>query len=219
MKRSIVQTALSLAVTLSSVSAFAATDAVTGRPLPPATSSHDPIPAAPGPTKARDVGLIQQAGVGGNVSYARGGVLELGGGLTYSQSSDQTMLSVAPSIGWFFTDNLEISGIVQVSHTRSHGNSSTNYTALVEPSVHLPVTDVAFAFLGWGVGTSYAGTGSPGFAMAPRLGFNVLVGRSGILTPSLSFNWSSNRQVQTPQGNMLAVNTMYGANIGYTVMW
>ena len=55
--------------------------------------------------------------------------------------------------------------------------------------------------------------------MAPRVGFNILVGRSGVLTPSLSFNWSSNKAVQTAQGTLLTVATSYGANIGYTVMW
>jgi hypothetical protein len=58
-----------------------------------------------------------------------------------------------------------------------------------------------------------------GFAVAPRLGLNMMVGRSGIFTPAFNFNYSTTDAVQTNQGTLLAVNVSYGLNAGYTVMW
>jgi hypothetical protein len=191
------------------------------RELPPAESSHDPKPAVPTLTAGdKTPSVVEQAGVGGPVAYGRGGVLELGGGLTWSQTTNDTLLAVTPTIGWFFADNLEVSAIAQVNYNRLSGAAAQTYvTGLIEPSVHVPVSDTTFLFGGWGFGATYNRGVGTGFAMAPRLGMNVLVGRSGILTPSATMNWSSNSAIQTPQGTLVAVSTTWGANIGYTVMW
>src|SRR3954453_23964272 len=70
------------------VSPSATDNKVPARELPPAESSHDPKPAVPTlNTGDRSPTVVEQAGVGGPVAYGRGGVLELGGGLTWSQSS------------------------------------------------------------------------------------------------------------------------------------
>jgi hypothetical protein len=90
---------------------------------------------------------------------------------------------------------------------------------LAEPSYHLPMSDKLFAFLGVGAGLGYSQVGGAGFALAPRAGLNILIGRSGILTPAFNVVYNTNQAVQTPQGTLLAVNTSYGASAGYTVMW
>ena len=203
---------------LLSVAHAATAKDISARTLPPASSTHDPLPPAPSPVAGQDVGLVEQAGVGGDVAYARGGVLELGGNIDFSQQSGQTSLSVAPSVGWFFTDNVELTGIVRGTYTRVGGNQSTAITALVEPSIHLPISDAAFVFGGVGLGGAFT-QGGPGLAIAPRIGFNFLIGRSGVLTPALAMNWSSNDSIKTPDRTLLAVSTVYSANIGYTVMW
>jgi hypothetical protein len=189
------------------------------RELPPAESSHDPLPPAPSPVTGKTVKLVQQAGVGGPVAYARGGVLELGGAVSWSKVSDDNVLTVSPIFGWFVTDNVEISAIAQVSHSSDNNTSNTFFTGLIEPSLHVPVSNQAFVFGGMGVGAAYHKGSGTGVAIAPRVGVNVLVGRSGILTPSVTLNWSSNAAVQTERGTALAVNTTYGANIAYSVMW
>ncbi|HET6343940.1 MAG TPA: hypothetical protein VFH51_03360 [Myxococcota bacterium] len=191
-----------------------------GNELPPPQSSHDPRPAVPTLNSGeKSPTVVEQAGVGGPVAYGRAGVLELGGGMTWSQTSNDTLLAVTPTVGWFFTDNLELSAIGQVNYNRAGTASTTYVTGLLEPSVHVPVSDQAFVFGGWGFGATYNRGVGTGFAMAPRLGLNVLIGRSGVLTPSATMNWSSNSAIQTPQGTLVAVSTTWGANIGYTVMW
>ena len=61
--------------------------------------------------------------------------------------------------------------------------------------------------------------GAAGLLIAPRLGMNFLVGRSGILTPYLNVDYTSAEVYNTPQGDAVAVDIAYGGNIGYTVMW
>ena len=189
------------------------------RTLPPSQSDNDPHPTAAGPRNAENR-VVTQAGVGGPTAYGRGGVLELGGSVSFSQASDTTVLTVSPTVGWFFTDNLELSGIVNLNYANEKGGDGATYlTALAEPSVHMPFSDIAFGFVGLGVGMSYSDGPGAGFALAPRLGMNFLVGRSGVLTPALNLVYSTTEAIQTPQGRLLAVNMSYGLNVGYTVMW
>ena len=189
--------------------------------LPPAQSTNEPRPTAPTPFDGADTKLVKQAGIGSEVAYGRAGVLELGGGVTFSGSRDGTLLSVAPTIGWFFADNFELSAIAAFTHNRiGQSNSNSYFTALLEPSAHIPIVDSLFLFGGLGAGLGYdVNRKSTGFALAPRLGANIMVGRSGVLTPSATWNFATNSAVQTQQGTMLALNNTYGINVNYTVMW
>ena len=63
-----------------------------------------------------------------------------------------------------------------------------------------------------------AGPGA-GFALAPRVGGNFLIGRSGILTPSISYQYTTHDSADTGNGVLLQVSSAVRANIGYTVMW
>lgn len=190
------------------------------RDLPPAQSSHDPIPPAPSPIVGRSLRLIRQAGIGGTTAYARSGVLELGGNLSFNSASNNVQLSVTPQIGHFITDNLELSLLANVGYNQLEGKHKTNVTVVVEPSVHLPIVDQLFVFAGTGVGVAYHQGLGTGVAVAPRIGFNMLVGRSGILTPSFNVNWSSNSALQTSDGQtVVAVHTQLGASLGYSVMF
>lgn len=186
--------------------------------LPPPTSDHDPHPevATPG---APEGGLVQQAGVGGNVGYGRAGVLELGGSAGLTAGTDLTQINVAPSIGWFATDNLELSGMLDLAYAKAGKDDGMITTLLVEPSYHLPFNRTTFAFLGMGMGASYVKGPGMAFAVAPRLGGNFMVGRSGILTPSISWQYNTHDTMQTSQGTLLVVSSALRANIGYTVMW
>jgi hypothetical protein len=186
--------------------------------LPAARSDNDPTPPPASPLPP-DAAVVRQAGVGGAVAYGRAGVLELGGSASFSTASNFTEFSLRPSIGWFLTDNLELSGILSFSHASIDGNDATSWAALAEPSYHLPITSTLFAFLGVGAGVSHVNDVGTGFALAPRLGLNILVGRSGILTPALLAQYSTTDAVETPQGTLVAVTSTFGVNIGYTVMW
>jgi hypothetical protein len=200
--------------------------------LPVPVSTNEPLPTAPSPVAGYRYGIVKQAGIGGNTAYARAGVLELGGGLSYAQSSGIASVAVTPSIGWFFADNFELSFIgkydynhVPVTTAGSKNNTTIDthlVNLLIEPSVHIPVVDNLFLFAGWGLGVAFkAPNAAAGFSMTPRLGVNILIGRSGILTPALDLSFISNGAVTVSGVNsaVVAVNTRYGAQITYGVMW
>lgn len=197
--------------------------------LPPPRSDHDPQPRVAAPTVPR-TGVTQQAGVGGTQAYGRAGVLELGGSAGFAAASNYSRFELSPSIGLFVVDNLQLSLLTgfnyfSVGDTTNEagmsvdGASATEIKALIEPSFHLPFSQVAFGFLGLGAGVNYVTGADAGFALQPRLGANFLVGRSGVLTPALTVAYSTVEAIRTPAGAVLAVRSSYGMNIGYTVMW
>ncbi len=190
--------------------------------LPAPRSDHDPQPPVPAPTVPM-TGVTRQAGVGGTQAYGRAGVMELGGSAGFSAASNYSRFELSPSIGMYVIDNLELSLLTGVSHFRvgSEGDrvSATEVKALIEPSLHLPFSQVAFGFVGLGAGFNYISGHDAGFALQPRLGMNFLIGRSGVLTPAFNVAYSTVEALRTPVGTVLAVQTSYGMNIGYTVMW
>lgn len=194
--------------------------------LPPPRSDADPQP----PVASPDVtlppgGIVEQAGVGGTTGYGRAGVLELGGSAGAAFASDFRNINVSPSIGWFVADNLELSGILGVSNIKvGDADSRTLLSALIEPSYHLPFNRTTFGFIGMGVGYSHLSGEGGGLAIAPRLGANLLVGRSGVLTPSISYEYTTHDFNSTSTGDMtdvtvVAVSSALRLNVGYTVMW
>ncbi len=186
--------------------------------LPPPVSDNDPQPEVPTPGVPPG-GFVEQAGVGGTVGYARAGVLELGGSAGFTTGGGMTQINVAPSIGWFVADNLELTGMFDVAHASTDMGDGTLVTILAEPSYHLPFNRTTFGFFGLGVGGAYVKGPGLAFAMAPRIGGNFLVGRSGILTPSVSWQYNTHDTTDTSQGVLLQVSSAVRANIGYTVMW
>jgi hypothetical protein len=193
--------------------------------LPPPRSDNDPRPMVAAPMAANSPGITRQAGIGGTQAYGRVGVLELGGsgGVTIANSFNRVEL--APSVGLFIADNLELSAIGVYSRFHldgkngAEGSSATEFKLLLEPSYHLPVNEVLFAFAGLGAGVAYLSNQETGFALQPRVGINLLVGRSGILTPSFNAAYSTVDAINTPNGTVLGVQTSYGINLGYTVMY
>lgn len=195
--------------------------------LPPPRSDNDPQPMAPAPTVAA-TGVTEQAGVGGTQAYARAGVLELGGFANLTAAKDYLSIGFSPTIGYFFMDNVEISAILGINYSQiSVGDvdlSQTVISLLAEPSFHLPFSQTLYGFLGVGFGlASQSSDPGPsagaGFAIAPRLGLNVMVGRSGIFTPALQGIYQTTEAISTPQGAVVAVKSSFGLQAGYTVMW
>lgn len=194
--------------------------------LPPATSDADPAPPVPQPNIPGITGdVVEQAGVGGTVGYARAGVLELGGSAGLTMAQDIRALNFSPSVGWFLVDNFELSGILDVANLKAGGDSATIWSALVEPSFHLPFNRTMFGFIGMGVGASYVSELGTGMAVAPRIGMDFLVGRSGILRPSLSYQYTTHDAMASSdaEGNtdvtLVAISSALRFNIGYSTMW
>lgn len=192
--------------------------------LPPPTSDNDPAPPVASPGVDMDATVVEQAGIGGNVGYGRKGVLELGGAAGMVLAPGFRNINIAPSVGWFVADNLELSGILGVSNIKAGEGSATVWSALVEPSYHVPFNRTMFGFFGMGIGAAYVSELGAGLAVAPRIGLNFLIGRSGVLTPSLSYEYTSH-QVDTVDEDMgknitlVAVSSAMRINIGYTAMW
>jgi hypothetical protein len=193
--------------------------------LPRPASDNDPAPPVASPDVAMPPGgVVEQAGVGGSVGYGRPGVLELGGSAGLMIAPDFRNINVAPSIGWFIADNLEISAILSMTNIKAGDESATVWSALFEPSYHLPFNRTTFGFLGMGIGAAYVSDLGTGLAVAPRIGANFLVGRSGVLTPSLSYEYTTHDVTSQMTGDMqdvtlVAVSSALRINVGYTAMW
>jgi hypothetical protein len=190
--------------------------------VPPPTSDNDPTPEVATPAAG---GLVEQAGVGGATGYGRAGVLELGGSAGFRMGSEFSQVNVAPSIGWFVADNFQLSAILDLGYISAEdadGSTAdaTVFSAIVEPSYHLPFNRSIFGFLGLGIGGSYVSDLGGGFATAPRVGANFLVGRSGLLTPSLSWQYTTHDVMEDVDSQTTAaVSSAVRMNVGYTVMW
>ncbi len=206
--------------------------------LPAPRSDNDPAPPVASPVVAATV-VTEQAGVGGTQAYGRAGVLELGGSFDLTSATNYLSVGFNPTIGWFFMDNVEVSAIIGVNYNKTTvvtpsiapnlpatetDVSSTGVRLLLEPSFHIPFSQHIFAFagLGFGLASQSSDPGEDpgtGFAIAPRLGMNIMVGRSGIFTPAIQGVFQSTKAVQTPQGAVIAVDSSTGIGAGYTVMW
>ncbi len=191
----------------------------TAAALPPSRSDNDPAPQVAA-ANVPATGMVSQAGIGGSTAYGRPGVVELGGSVGLTLAGDLTQFNISPTVGWFFANNLQISGIIGFNYVDSGGpaGGASSLNVLVEPSYHLPFNRSLFAFLGLGLGLGYADGPGAGFAIAPRLGMNIMVGRSGILSPALQFVYSTSQVITTPQGTFIGGNTSFGLQVGYTVM-
>lgn len=211
--------------------ADAAADAGTGTPakvaapndgdLPKTQSDNDVQPEVASPSLPSG-GLVRQAGVGGVVGYGRAGVLELGGSAGFTFASDYRNVNVSPTIGWFLADNLELSAILSISNIKTGDNSATLWSGLIEPSYHLPFNRSVFGFVGVGLGASHVSALGTGFAVAPRVGGNFMIGRSGVLTPSLSYQYTtinSDMDTGTEDVTVVALTSAVQFNLGYTAMW
>lgn len=185
-------------------------------PAPASDNDAQPEVATPGLPQG---GVVEQAGVGGNVGYGRAGVLELGGSAGLFAGSGLKSVQVAPQVGWFIADNLQLSGIASLNYTRADGADGVSVGVLAEPSYHLPFNRTTFAFLGLGMGVAYVEGPGVGFAMAPRVGMNILLGRSGILTPSLSYQYTTHSLDDAGEDRtLIGVSQAVRASIGYTIM-
>lgn len=180
-----------------------------------APSEDYPTPPMPTESQGR---LLEKAGMGSAVAYAEAGVMELGGSLSFVTANNFDQLSFSPSVGWFFADNLQISGIVSYNRVSAGSQDATYWTILAEPSYHYPFTKTVFGLAGLGVGIAQADSGA-GAAVQPRVGMNILIGRSGILTPALFMAFNTIDSVAVSGTNVLTVDQITGFNVGYTVIW
>ena len=185
-----------------------------------AGANETPTPPGGPPPNVRvpeEVEVAKNAGVGSDLAYASRGVVEMGGVLALRHQSETTQFRLAPSIGYFFVDNLELTLFPDLTITRISADAGdagegaqTDWSVgvVLEPSYHLPFNDRLLAFVGLGVGLNFAEDPKVDLLFRPRLGLDVLVGRSGILKPAAFMD------VGLADGLSAG-----GIEAGYTVMW
>src|SRR4029078_12144066 len=123
---------------------------------------------------------------------AQQGVTELGISAGLSLAQDIRAVNIAPSLGWFMSDSLEISVIADLTNIKAGAESATLYSGLVEPSFHVAMSgNNVFGFVGMGVGGADVRQLGGALAVAPRLGVEVKLGHAGILRPSLAYEYTT----------------------------
>ncbi len=144
--------------------------------------------------------VAHDAGVGSPLAYARQSVVEVGGTIGLLNFSRTTNFRFAPSIGYFIVDGLELTlfADMNILHTGGSscdagevgcipedGNTDVRFALILEPSYHIPLSDAFYLFGGVGLGVQFARDPKADFIVRPKLGADLLVGRSAIFKPAL----------------------------------
>jgi hypothetical protein len=148
------------------------------QPTPPNKTSPEELESQ------EDLQVAMDTGVGSGVAYASESVVELGGMFALTHASDTTVFRIAPLVGYFFVDNLELTLFPELAVINVDGNTDVMVGVVLEPSYHLPLSDTFFVFAGIGVGVGWAEDPGFDFVLRPKLGVDIMVGRSGILKPA-----------------------------------
>jgi hypothetical protein len=184
----------------------------------------EPAAATPGEEPTSPV-VVDEAKVGGGPTYGRAGVRELGAAAGLSIAQDIRAVNFSPSFGWFVNDNFELSAVLDVTNLKAGSASATMWSALAEPSFHFPINNSVFGFFGMGLGVAFVNELGAALAVAPELGLDVMVGKTGILRPSLSYQYTTHDAMGTvdDQGvtdvTLVAISSALRFNIGYSRMW
>lgn len=194
-------------------------------PLPPPQPAANPGPPVPPPALAERGGPRVDDAAAAALGYAQVGVLELGGSAGLSLAQDIRAVNFSPSIGRFLSDHFELSAILDVTNLKVGEHSATLWSALAEPSFHFPFESPVFGFVGMGLGVAYVDELGAAMAVAPRLGIDVLIGRTGILRPSLSYVYTTHDATNGTDANgntdvtLVAISSALRFNIGYLKTW
>ncbi len=168
---------------------------------PVTTQDYGPESQQPEPPNTVDVDELKEvdsanvaldAGMGSPIAYARASVVELGGTLALTHESETTIFRIAPSVGYFVVDNIELTLFPELRIVNVDGQTDVTVGAMLEPSYHVPFSDRLYGFLGVGFGLRYAEDPGVDFALRPRLGMDIMVGRSGILKPAAFLDIGAN---------------------------
>ena len=184
------------------------------------TADPDPTPPVPGVLERRDAALdvVELVGVGGPTAYGSAGVLEVGGSGALLKGRDFVTARFAPAIGWFFADGLQLSYVNEIFGGKTGQQTRFAMTALVDLSVHAPLTDRLLVMGGVGAGVLYNGS-DWGFVTKPRVGLDVLIGRSGLIRPAFFVQWSHASLIDLEGEDVRDENWLYGVEVAYAAMF
>jgi hypothetical protein len=186
-----------------------------------------PTPELPNPSED----TVPYAGVGSSTAYSERGVGEFGGSASFALSNDVTAFSADPMVGYFLWDNLQLSGTLGIRHLTVEDEASNRVSLMAEPSVHIPITSDDGLFwvggLGAGVAVGDDVDDDPdlesGFALAPRTGVQILLGRSGLLNLGARYSMvftDAEARLRALEGQtVVAFANTFDLQAGYTVMF
>ena len=185
-----------------------------------ATADPDPTPPPPSVLERRGASfdVVEQAGVGGPTSYGSAGVLEVGGSGALLKGEDFVSARFAPSIGWFFADGIQLSYINEVFGGKTGQQTRVSLTALVDLSVHVPLGGRLLLMGSAGAGVLYNGS-DWGFVVKPRVGLDVLIGRSSLIRPAFFVQWSHASLIDLEGEDVQDETLLYGVEIAYAAMF
>lgn len=187
-----------------------------------------PAPAALPATRPEDSDeIVDDTAPPAPPPYARAGLREAGASAGLALAQDLRAVNLSPSIGYYPRDNLELSGILDIANLKAgEGDSATMWSLLVEPSFHLPFNPTMYGFMGMGVGGAYVSELGSGMVVAPRVGLDFLIGRAGILRPSLAYQYTTHDvngvvdpDTGTANATLVAISSTLRFNLGYSTMW
>ena len=148
--------------------------------------------------------------------YAKAGVWEMGGALSFITGKSLQQVGLAPTAGYFVIDYVEISLLPQFDYAQTAGSSGkTRLVLLVEPSWHMQLKGALFLFFGSGFGTAYEKASGTGLALAPRTGINVLIGGNGVVNVGFEYVYAASPKAAPKDRD----NATPGLRAGYTVAW
>lgn len=148
--------------------------------------------------------------------YAKQGVWELGGAVSLVTGSRQKQAGIAPTLGYFVIDYVEISLIPQVDYAKLSGTAGrTRLVGLIEPSWHVQLSGPLFFFFGAGIGVAHEKATGTGLALAPRIGVNALIGGNGVATAGFEYIYSASPKATVEERDSATL----GLRAGYTIAW
>jgi len=206
----------------------------TAAPGPPPTrlaaDVEPPPPAVPHPQTAN--GIVEDAGTGSSKAYARAGVLELGGFGNLAVANNFTSIQIAPTIGWFIIDNLELSAIFGLNYVhqtfdlplggttlRPQDDSQDPRRAELSPPLQPHHLGLHRHRLGARQRAPRRRQHQHRFRLRAADRRQLSGGEVGLFTPAFYMDYTTGETLQTSGGNIIGVNAIYGVSAGYTVMW
>jgi hypothetical protein len=191
----------------------ATTSPATTSPATTSPATTSPAPTSPATTSPAPTGPASN-------EHTQSGLIDLGASFGLLVASGVRDVTIAPSIGWFVADNVEVAAVASVTSVKAADQSATVWSTLVEPSYHLPLNATTFGVLGMAVGAAYEHTLGTGLAVAPRIGLSVAVGRHGVLTAALSYDYiTHSAEHRRTEAALIAITSALRVHIGYAVRW
>lgn len=128
--------------------------------------------------------------------------------------------TISPQFGWFIADHLEISTILSLTRIDAGMDSATVATAILEPSYHYEIDRRTQMFAGIGFGFAYLSDQGHGATYTVRGGMQFLVGRRGVLAPTISYELRTQEEKLAAHSlAYLATHNALRLNFGYTAIF